>query len=113
MREALAGALSRHFDQAQLREAVDSHARAVARQRLPEFGEHRVLVFVAVHVDEVDDNDAAQVAQPQLPRDRLRGFEIGFENGVVETSPRHERAGVHIDRDQRLGLVDDDVAAGF
>jgi hypothetical protein len=28
-------------------------------------------VLLALHVDEVDDDDAAEVAQPQLARDRL------------------------------------------
>jgi len=41
-------------------------------------------VVLALHVDEVDDDDAAQVAQAQLPRDRLRGLQVGLEDRVVE-----------------------------
>jgi len=33
-----------------------------------------VLFFA--HVDEVDDDDAAQVAQPELAGDRLSGIQI-------------------------------------
>ena len=41
VRERLARALARHLDQAQLREAVDRDAGAVALQRLVELGQHR------------------------------------------------------------------------
>ena len=34
------------------------------------------------HVDEVDDDDAAQVAQPQLAADRHAAFEVGLEDGL-------------------------------
>jgi hypothetical protein len=39
-----------------------------------------------LHVDEVDDDDAAQVAQPQLARDGVRRFEVGLEDRVVEVA---------------------------
>ena len=113
MRQALARALARHLDQPQLGEAVDGHARAVARQRLAELVQHGVAVLLGVHVDEVDDDDAAEVAQPQLARDHLRRLEVGLEDGVVEAAPADEAAGVDVDRGQRLGLVDDQVAAGL
>ncbi len=66
-----------------------------------------------LHVDEVDDDDAAEVAQPQLPRDHLRGLEVGLEDRVVEAAAADEAAGVDVDRRHRLGLVDDQVAAGL
>ena len=37
-----------------------------------------------IHVDEIDDDDAAKIAQAQLPRNGLRGLQIGLEDGVVE-----------------------------
>jgi hypothetical protein len=40
------------------------------------------VVFI-IHIDEVDDDNAAQIAQTQLARNRLRGFDIGIEDGVV------------------------------
>ncbi len=92
---------------------LDRDLGAVARQLLAEFGQHRVLVLLARHVDEVDDDDAAQVAQPQLARDGLRRLEVGLEDRVVEVARADEAAGVDVDRGQRLGLVDDQVAAGL
>src|SRR5687767_2738837 len=106
-------ALARHLDETQLREAVHRHARAVAGERLAELLEHGVLVLVAVHVDEVDDDDPAEVAHPKLARDHLRGLEIGLEDRIVEAAPADVAAGVHVDRGQRLGLVDDEITPGL
>ena len=65
------------------------------------------------HVDEVDDDDAAQVAQPQLARNGQGRFQVGLEHRVVEVARADEAAGVDVDGGQRLGLVDDQVAAGL
>ncbi|MNY09625.1 hypothetical protein D3C86_1425450 [compost metagenome] len=70
-----------------------------------------MLLFL--HVDEVQDDDAAQIAQSELAGDGLRSLQIGLENRVVEIASAHEAACVDIDRGQRLGLVDDQVAARF
>ena len=40
-------------------------------------------------------------------------LEVGFEDGVVKIAATHEAACVDVDRRQCLGLVDDQVAAGF
>ena len=70
-------------------------------------------MVVAHHVDEVHDNDAAQVAQAQLAGDGLRGFQVGAEHRVVEIACTHIAAGVHVDRGQGLGLVDHQIATGL
>jgi hypothetical protein len=70
-------------------------------------------VLLVFHVDEVDDDDAAEVAQAQLAGDGLRRLEIGLEDGVVEVAHADEAAGVDVDGGHRLGLVDDQVAAGL
>jgi len=57
--------------------------------------------------------DAAQIAQSQLPGDRLRGLQVGFEDGVVEIARANIAACVHIDGGQRFGLIDDQVAARY
>ena len=54
---------------------------------------------------------AAQIAQPQLPRDRMRGFEIGLEDRVVEIAGADITAGIHVDGRHRFGLVDHQIAA--
>src|SRR5215472_8347578 len=79
--QALAGALAGHLHEPEGREAHDVSLGAIARERALERGEHRAPVRLVAHVDEVDDDDAAEVAQAQLPRDAHCGLEIGAEDG--------------------------------
>ena len=67
-------------------------------------------MVLAQHVDKVHDDDAAQVAQPELPRNRLRRFQVGLENGFVKVARTDKAAGIHVHRGQRFGLVNDQVA---
>ena len=79
-------------------------------QRLHDF----LPVPALIHVDEVDDDDAAQVAQPNLPHDLLDRIDVGLDDRVFQTRRlAHVLAGVDVDRYQRFGLVDDDVAAAL
>jgi len=85
---------------------------------MPEFffkGLHHALAVAAlVHIDEIDDDDAAQIAQPDLPHNLLDRIHVGLDDRVFQARGlAHVLAGVDIDRDQRLGLVDDDVATAL
>jgi hypothetical protein len=46
----------------------------------------------ALHVDEVDDDDAAQVAQADLARDLGHRVEVGLERDVLEVEAVAARA---------------------
>ena len=46
--------------------------------------QHLVAVARVGHVDEVDDDDPADVAQPQLAHDLLRGLEVRLDDRVLE-----------------------------
>ena len=65
------------------------------------------------HVDEVGDDNAAQIAQAQLARNGLSGFQVGFENRVFEIARTDISAGVHVHCGQGFGLVDDQVTTRF
>jgi hypothetical protein len=67
-------------------------------------------VVFAQHVDEVGNDDAAQVAQTELAGDRSGRFEVRLEDRVLEIACTDEAAGVDVDGRQRFGLVDDQVA---
>ena len=69
------------------------------------------VVALLLHVDEVDDDQPGEVAEPELPGDFLGGLEVGLERGVLDVVLAGRAAGIDVDRDQRLGLVDDQVAA--
>ena len=66
-----------------------------------------------LHVDEIHDDQAAEVAQPNLPRDFGGRFEVhGIDDIFLVAATVLVRARVDVDRDERLGFVDDDLAAG-
>jgi len=70
--------------------------------------------FALVHVNEVDDDDAAQVTQANLAHDLRHRVEVGFDDGVLK--PRRLAdvlAGIDVDGHQGFRLVDDDGAAGL
>ncbi|MNS54762.1 hypothetical protein D3C72_875750 [compost metagenome] len=48
-----------------------------------------------------------------MPGNGLGRFQVRLEYGVVEIPSAYKAAGVHVDRGQRFGLVDDQVAARF
>ena len=113
--DAVGDVLARHLDQAQRRDLDHERLRAVLVERLAQHLQHGFAVARARHVDEVDDDDAADVAQPQLAHDLVRGLEVRLGDRVFQTGAlalARERAGVDVDDRQRLGVVDDQVAAG-
>ena len=62
----------------------DLDARTVVAECLFKSPLDKPVVAPLVHVDEVDDNQAGEVAQPELARDLFGGFEIGFERRVLD-----------------------------
>ena len=108
-----ADALARHLQQAEGRDAADLDAGAVVLQALLQLLLDGAVVALLLHVDEVDDDEAGEVAQAQLPGDLLGGFEVGLERRVLDVVLAGRAARVDVDRDQRLGRVDDEVAAGL
>src|SRR2546423_269416 len=115
--DALPYPLARHLHQADVADLEHVGLRAVGRQRLLGGLEGLLPVGAFVHVDEIDDDDAADVAQAQLVDDLLGGLAVDLGDRILERSARALLAdvppGVHVDGDQRLGLVDDDVAAAL
>src|SRR5437763_5091353 len=73
---------------------------------------HTLAIAALIHVDEVDDDDAAQIAQANLADNFFNRIDVIFDDGVFQARGLADIfAGVDIDRDQRFGLVNDDVAA--
>ena len=94
-----------------MRNAADLDARAIVLQRVLHPALDRAIVARFLHVDEIDDDQAGQIAQAELTGDFVRRLEIGAERGVLDIVLARRAARIDVDRDQRLGLVDDDVAA--
>ena len=44
--------------------------------------QHRVMMLTAHHVDHINNDDPADVAQPHLPCDLLTGFQVGLQDSI-------------------------------
>ena len=111
---AVGHVLARHLDEPERRDLDHVGLGAVLVERLAEHLQHRVAVAPAGHVDEVDDDDPADVSQPQLAHDLVGRLEVRPRDRVLELgalAAAGERARVHVDHRHRLGVVDDQVAA--
>ena len=108
---AFGGALSGHFHQPKLGDGQDVGPGLVTFEALPHELVDRLLVFARFHVDEIGDNETADVAQPHLPGDFVRRLQIGLKDGALHVFAAFVPAGIDIDRDESFGLVDHDVSA--
>src|SRR5690606_5232061 len=84
---------------------------AVAVQVGAQLLEYAVLVRLGLHVDEVADDDAADVPQPELSGDHPCRVQVGLEDGLLRILLPRVPAGVDVDRDERLGRLEAERAA--
>ena len=80
-------------------------------QRIAQAILHLALVLGALHVDEVDHDEAAQVAQAKLPGHFVGRFQVGVERGLLDVVAARGARAVHVHRHEGLGVVDHDRAA--
>src|SRR6202162_2889569 len=113
--ESLFGALAGDAHQAKFVEAEGFRGRLIFFEGLLQREQNFVAVAALFHVDKIDHDDAAQVAQANLAHDFFHRFEIRFDDGVFEARGTFadEFAGVDVDGHQRFSVVDDDVPAGL
>ena len=65
-------------------DAANLDAGAVVLQRLLEPALDVAVVALLFHVDEVDDDQTGEVAQPQLAGDFVGGLEVGLVGRVLD-----------------------------
>src|SRR4029077_107371 len=113
--ESLLGAFAGDADEAEFVEGQRLGWSFVLFESLLKRHKNFFAVAALFHIDEVDHDDAAEVAQPNLPHDFLHGFEVGLDDGVLEArgALANELSRVDVDGHEGFGVVDDDVAAGF
>src|SRR5256712_7326476 len=107
--QALAGTLARHLDEAELRDAQHVRTGLVLAERLLEGVEDLLAVRGLLHIDEVDHDDAADVAQPELLDDLLCRLEVDAQDRLLLVLLADVASGVDVHRGQRLRLVEDQV----
>ena len=78
---------------------------------LLELSQNGIPVIFLDHVYEIDNHDAAEIAQAKLPGNCLRGLQIGLEYRIVKITGTDKSARVDVNRGQGFGLVNDEVTA--
>ena len=111
-RQRLLLALAGHLHDAELRDGQDVVLRLVGRHELDHLLVDGVAMAPLLHVDEVHDDQAAEIAEPDLAGDFGGRLEVdGVDDVFLVAAAVLVGAGVDVDGDERLGLVDDDLAA--
>ena len=105
MLQTLPRAFTRHLDESERRHRHYLVARVIASHRLLEYLQNVVAVLLFFHIDEVDDDNAAEIAQAKLPRDRHGRLEIGSVDGLLEIPMADVATGVNVHSRHRFRLV--------
>ena len=86
--EPRADPLAGHLDEAERGHLGDLVLRAVAAEALEQAADDEVAVALEDHVDEVDDDDPADVAQPELADDLLGRLDVVLGDRLLEVAAR-------------------------
>ena len=105
-------ALARHLQEAKPGDLADLDPRPVVADRTTEAVFHLALILVRPHIDEVDNNQAAQVAQLELAGDLVRRFQVRIERGFFDACAAGRTRRVDVDGRERLGVIDDNRTTG-
>ena len=105
------GLVTRHLDQSEHRHFHDRRAYAIFFDRRPQCCEHEFAIFFALHINKINDDHAADIAQANLSRHFLRRGEIDAQRQIVPTVSAPKCSGIDIDRGQRFGRINHDVRA--
>src|SRR6185437_383081 len=89
--------LPAHFHQAEMTYMAHLDTGAVVLERLLQATLHHCVVALRLHVDEVDDDQAGQVTQPQLARRLVSGFQIGAERRFLDVALAGGAPGIDVD----------------
>ena len=88
------------------------NTRTILANRFTQAVFNRTLVTYRGHIDKVDNDQAAEVAQAQLAGDFVSRFQVGVEGGLFDVAAAGCARGVDIDSGQGFSGVDNNRAAG-
>ena len=103
--------LPAHFHEAEFADGAELHAGTVLTKGVAQPVLDIAAVAAFFHVDKVDHDQAAEVAQAHLARHFVGGFQIGAGRGFFDVAALDGARRVHVDADQRFSVVDHDGAA--
>ena len=110
--DVLALALAGQFHQTKLGQLGNLRPRSVIPNRRGEVLQQLQLIPAGIHIDEIDDDHAADVAQLQLAGDLDGRLTIGPQHGLPCIGRPGEGARVHVNDGESLRRFDDHVPAG-
>ena len=110
--ERRAQPLARQLHQPEARNLAGLDPCSIVVQRVLAALLDLALVLRAFHVDEVDDDQPAEVAQAHLAGHLVGRFKIGAKRGFLDVGALGGSGRIDVDRNQRFGVVDHDRAAG-
>ena len=103
--------LAGHLEKPEAGDAAQLDPCPVHIQRIAHAVLDGPLVACGHHVDEVDDDESADVPQAQLPGNFVGGFEVGLQGGLLDIPTFGSAGRVDVDRHHGFGRVDHDGAA--
>src|SRR5439155_1072806 len=74
---------------------------------------NHLLVLAALHVDEIADDQATDITQSKLTRDFICRLQVRLQNCFLDIAPTFVAARIHINGDERFGLIDHNIAAAL
>ena len=72
-----------------------------------------LLIAAIFHVDEIEDDQPAHIAQAKLPANLVGGLDVHFENRRFLIFAAFVAASVDVDGDERFGFIHYDITAAF
>ena len=96
-----------------MRKAENVRSRVIALKRVPERVQNRVPVRFLFHIDEIDDDDSADIPETKLVRDLCRRFAVRCRDRRFQIVLPDKSPGIDVDAGQRLRPVDDQIASAF
>ena len=111
--QAGADALPGHFDQAERAGAQDSRACSIAPHGIAECSLDVSPMAFFPHIDEIIDDHASEIAQPQLSSDLFRRGQIQLVGGFFGGFIGSKASAIDVDGHQCFGRVDHDRTAAF
>src|SRR5665213_1432346 len=112
LEEPFVDALAGHLDQSEFGDVKDLSTGLIAREGLAQCRGDSLAIDLGLHVDEVDHDDAANVAKSQLTRHFFGRFEVVAKNRLFEIRRPDVLAGVDINDGQGLGALNDQRSSG-
>ena len=110
---AAAGLFSGKLHQPQVGKAEHMRADMILLHGVLQSLKHQIPICFPIHVDKVDDDDAADIPEPQLHGDLLRRLAVGVGDGALQIVFPYILARVYIDDGHSLRPVYDQIAAAL